>query len=493
MANLPFFGRGSTRRILTVVALLIITFASSAYAAEFRPIISLAQYYTDNLFLLPDELKEADWVTEVRPGIKINHESSRIIFDLDYAYQALFYADNDQFNEGYHQLDSSASVDLVGDELRLFASANATQVNIRPQGTQSPSNIPVTGNRSDANTLSIGPRWTRQLFLGSEIDAYAYTGKTSFDNPLTQDFVPVRVGVTLQPSDPAYRTRYRVNYRYVSLDYEISEAVVNQELNLELARDVSDSTALTALVGLESDLNDPLDDSLSEWRWEVGFNTGTGENSFSAAIGERYFGTNVRVQWLRSSPKNSFSLGYREDPENGDNLDLQRIPTEPTDPDAPPPPPDPDSGLNRRGAPGRFINKRFDTSLSLFGHKTTVTLTGFYEDRISLIEDIPDTDGYGVVFDFSRSLGIRTDFTSNIAWYRRQAFLTDPDTGLQISQGERGNFFVSANLSRLFGTATTIALGVNYDVQEDPGRLTQDFEAVLIMLSLTRAFGRDAN
>jgi len=194
---------------------------------------------------------------------------------------------------------------------------------------------------------------------------------------------------------------------------------------------------------------------------------------------------------VRSSPKKSFSLSYREDPSNGDYLDLQRIPTEPTEPDAPAPPPDPDSGLNRRGAPGRFINKRFDTSLSFYGHKSTATLTGYYEDRISLIEEVPDTDGYGVILNFTRNLGIKTDFTSSIEWYRRQAFLTDPGTGLEISQGERGNVLVSASLSRLFGTATTIALGVDYDVQEDPGSLAQDYEAILIMLSWTRAFGRD--
>jgi len=138
---LPFFRRGGTQRIFIVVVLLNISFPGSTYAAEFKPIISLGQYYTNNLFLLPDEFKESDWVTEVRPGIEISHESSRIIFDLDYAYQALFYADNNQFNEGYHRLDSSAWVDLIDDNLRLFASANATQVNVRPQGQQTPSNI----------------------------------------------------------------------------------------------------------------------------------------------------------------------------------------------------------------------------------------------------------------------------------------------------------------------------------------------------------------
>lgn len=493
MANLFFLRRGGIRRIFSVVVFLNIAISYSAYAAEFEPSINLAGYYTNNLFLLPDELRESDWVTQLRPGIVINHESSRIIFNFDYALQALFYANNDQFDEVFNQLDSSAWVDLVGDELVLFASANVTQVNVRPGEPLANTNIPVTGNRSDANILTVGPRWTRRLFLGSEIDAYVYTGKASFDAADTQDVVPVRVGVTLQPYDSAHRTRYRVAYNYVSLDYDISGDIKNQELSVELARDVSESTALTALVGLESDLEDLSDDSLSEWRWEAGFNTGAGDNTLSASFGHRYFGDNFRVAWARSSAKRRFTLTYREFPSNSDFLDIQRIPTEPADPDALPPPPDPDSGLNRRGAAGRFINKRFDTSLSFYGYKNTMTLTAFFDDRVSLIEDTPDVDSFGVIFDFNRSLGVRTDFSSVFSWTRREAFIIDPDTGLESGLGEDDTYNFSATVSHLFGRATTVTLEGRYDMQDDDGNIVRNYDAVLLMLGWTRSFGKDAN
>ena len=78
-------------------------FTAAGATAETRvePRIGVGGVYVSNVTLAPSGQEDDDWVAELKPGISIVHESSLFKLDLDYDLQALFYADNGDYDDQF--------------------------------------------------------------------------------------------------------------------------------------------------------------------------------------------------------------------------------------------------------------------------------------------------------------------------------------------------------------------------------------------------------
>ena len=173
--------------VIAAIALFLMAFPLQVLAVEFGAGIELAEIYTSNLFLDPDDSAQSEFITEIRPFIGLSHDGERIEYDIDYSLQMLIYAGDSDLNGAYSELASLAFVNLIDEVLRFRGLARITQVNIDPQRKVSGGNYNITQNRSDATRWEIGPDWNQSLWGRSEVDSYYYAGNINYEDPNTSD------------------------------------------------------------------------------------------------------------------------------------------------------------------------------------------------------------------------------------------------------------------------------------------------------------------
>jgi uncharacterized protein (PEP-CTERM system associated) len=345
-------GSALSRFIAIVFGLFGIMPTDVGLAADIDFDILLSENYTSNLFLQPEEVAVSDFVTRISPGVDLTHEGNGLDAHIVYTYEALFYADNSEFNEDFHELDSDALVDFIGDELQLAGRAVYAQVNIDPSRPQTSSNIPVTGNRGNASYWDIGPDWQRKLPFNSEIYADYRYGQVNYDDPESQDVDSQRVSLELASDQSTGDSlTYRIQYAYWLLDYETSGDIRDQGITFTLRQEINENFGLVGLVGSESDFRDPRDGSLSQSQWEVGSDYSDGGLYLLAAVGERYFGTTFRLSASQQISSWQFTASYSEAPGTTESIRLTELSK---DSDVEPFPEAPPPGLDEPGSAATF-------------------------------------------------------------------------------------------------------------------------------------------
>jgi hypothetical protein len=123
-----------------------------------RPRISLAQMYSDNIRLTATDEKAA-LVTEVRPGISINSNSSRGNLDLNYSLQGIYNAQGDSGVDIYNQLQMDADCEFVRNNFFVESAVSIGQQNSSNRRIVS-DNISGGEASSTITTFMLSPYWT---------------------------------------------------------------------------------------------------------------------------------------------------------------------------------------------------------------------------------------------------------------------------------------------------------------------------------------------
>lgn len=440
--------------------------------------VSLTEFYSDNIFLLSKELQEADFVTIIRPQLGFNHEGNQSEVNIDYVYEALFYKDDSDFNEDYHKLDSDAFVNLIGNELKLAGQAVYTQYDVDPTKQLANSNIPITGNRSNAFSWRIGPDWIRKIPFDSQIDVKYRYGQVDYDAEKSQDVNSQRLimGLSSDP-DVASSMTYELEYNYWILDYETSGEVREQRVAFTLRQEINETTNVFGRVGSESDIRDPQDGSLSQSAWEVGSNYANGDFSVLAAVGERYFGTTYRLNISQLLANFRLSASYSEQPGTTESFYLAEIPVDSEDDLVLEPPP---PGLDEPGSAATFIRKRADGGIGWRGHRLGANLVVWWDERRDLVapDDNPETrtttNSIGSSLAFTWQVGTRTTTRLWTTWANRETTSVARDDT---------TWSVGATVGYDLGRYTTLGSGVGYSRST-----ANDYEEFHASVSISRKF-----
>src|SRR5436190_20232412 len=81
-------------RLLSLSFALPAVICCPAWAAtwEIVPTVRVSETYTDNVSLTPDAAKQADWVTQLVPGISLTATGRRLRLNASYTPQLIYYA-----------------------------------------------------------------------------------------------------------------------------------------------------------------------------------------------------------------------------------------------------------------------------------------------------------------------------------------------------------------------------------------------------------------
>jgi uncharacterized protein (PEP-CTERM system associated) len=273
------------------------------------------QTYTDNLFLVADDSKESDWVTQVIPAILISGTGPRLRFNLNYAPEATYYArglnDNQVFNRG----NAFGLAELAKQLLFVEAGASVNQYDVSPQGPFTTSNINVTGNRATVANYFASPYVRR---VGAEIDAearFTYSVVRSEDTPELSNSTADRVNLRLA-SGSAYKVlTWDLAYSSENIRYDETQQDTEIEVTTANARRLITYTfGLTAQAGYDYYKRGVVIPASEGPSWSAGFDwTPSPRTRLAAAGGQRFYGDTYFFDFKHRTRLTTWSASYNQD------------------------------------------------------------------------------------------------------------------------------------------------------------------------------------
>jgi uncharacterized protein (PEP-CTERM system associated) len=122
------------------------------------PQISFRETWSDNVTLAPDASARSGWITDVTPGLRIEHTGARVRAFLDYRLHSLYYSNDSNLDKRQQFLDAAATIEAV--EQRVFIDGIATITNQRrtPFGAAvAPDSAGADNNRVETRAVQFAP------------------------------------------------------------------------------------------------------------------------------------------------------------------------------------------------------------------------------------------------------------------------------------------------------------------------------------------------
>jgi uncharacterized protein (PEP-CTERM system associated) len=280
------------------------------------PTLSVAESYTDNVFLAPDPLRQSDWVTQVIPGISITAKGARLRFDAKYAPEILYYANTTREENVFHRGNAVGTLEIAEELLFLEGGAGINQYEISLLGPLTTSNVNITGNRATAATAYVSPHLLRDF--GSTVRAEArYTYSAWKSDEEQRGVLPdndAQSVVLRLASGPAYRLlTWGVAYSGESIKYETRQETTSEVLTANARHLVTDTVGLLAQVGYERyDTGAPA--PLEGPRWSAGFEWApTPRTRLVATAGQRLDDETYGLEFRHRTGRTTWSATYAED------------------------------------------------------------------------------------------------------------------------------------------------------------------------------------
>ena len=495
-------GASLRRRGRCAAAALLVIAAGTTPAAEeqttegrkegwaFEPKVSLAGIYSDNVSLAPPGSEEDELVMQLAPSIALTRASERLDVAFNYGLQSLSYQNESDRDETFHQADAFVLAELVRSHFFVEVNSALSQQIVDPEGAFTPSNIPLTANRTDSVDGELAPYWLQPLGGVGDLELRYERGAVRYDDP-----PPALAEVRLQDLDrqqgivrltsPARRTgtTWGLNYRYDRQEFEDFSEVEFEEASAELGYKVSHSVRVFAIGGKESDWQEhrsaaELDDPF----WEAGLAYVTPErDDLYVSIGERTFGTALKLTWLHTFRGVVAHLRYFEQPSTNaqTRFDGYGAPLQVTE-----------AGLDRPDDASVFLRKRFESGVTLDRGRSVWTLELYGEERSDRVDDPADPLRLGTERSRGTSagwrwqVGSRTDLDLGADWARSEF---DDGRDFDLVHGH-----VAAHYS--LGTHTGLRLTLERASRGgDPGRVTSpgdiaNYEENRVSLFIERTF-----
>ena len=358
-------------------------------AAEnsFEPYFGLDLMWLDNLNLAgPGEAKQEDYIAQVTPGLRLNHQGQRFNAYLDYQLQALFYQDDSDLNDVLHNANLSADITAVEDWFVVGLDGSYFQSLVDPERPQNANNLFNVGNTSDTAAGRITPE-LRHRFGGVQLDALYSVGIVDYREDsdaatLLDDSRNDEGSAQLSSADKEAPVTWVARYEYQHTDYDISLPFEYERALAEIGVRVASGLRLIGRGGSESDPFDvPSDGGLEESFWAAGFLWRRGERFELRVLGgERFFGTSWEALLRSKGRVLQLELGYDELPTTQTQQVAMRDVQAP-DPALPPQPIPPDAALFGRATSEIYLLKRAHAQLTAVGRLTRIGVDVSAEKR----------------------------------------------------------------------------------------------------------------
>lgn len=362
---------------IATAPVLLFALAQPAAAADWNvaPRVEAGQAYTSNVDATLEE--SSDWITEVTPGLAVTAEAPDYDARLDYRYQSLWYADESDLDDHFHQLDSSGQLRLLEEDLTVDVRASYDQQNVDPERSVGVGNLVRGENRTDVGRYQIVPTYAASLTDGFDTQttvSYSIVDYRNTDDrdDEVDDSVQTAAYLLLGDLKDPGRFDWQLDYQYSDTNYDDSESYKYQRAGGQVGWAIAPRTRWLVAAGMESDIeDDPFDGDLDEWFWNTGLTWNPTDNqSLEVRGGERYYGTSFAFSWRRETNRLTLSAGYTEEAvtaniaQFGDDFDSIISPDR-----------------RARATADIYLRRRFTSDVRYKTAKSVFSLGTFYEDR----------------------------------------------------------------------------------------------------------------
>lgn len=415
------------------------------------PTLTLAGNYTDNVTLAPAGQEEAEFVTQVAPGISIRGNSQRNVLLLDYRLQGLLYSEDSRRNAVFNQLQADTTSKVLGDFLFFDTSATIAQRIVDATRVVS-SNFTDNENLSDVFAVSFSPH-VRHAFGSTALGALRYNyGVVDFESEQQSDSdSDIQQLSGLLESGPAFtRVDWALSYDHDRFDFANNDQVVLEEASLEVGYLLIPALRLFASGGFEN--IDTTDSTLIEPDgaiWDAGVSWAVSpRTTLTGSYGDRFFGERFFGQLTHETTRSSWSVEYSEDVTTVTEAELVEPVFLRNDPFGNPLLRGRISAggiVNPTVEPDPFVERSFSSSLALRFGRTTFQLTVFDQRREFITSvDTEQVRGFRSNLEWRFAGASELEFFGQ--WLTRDLITTAPDE-IIWQAGARYNRLIRPNLT----------------------------------------------
>lgn len=295
-------------------AALLLSSYSNAAEWEVLPRLNLRETYSDNLGLIRNNTRTGDFVTQINPGLSVTGVARRFSLDASYTMNNLIYAEASNFNRTRHQLNATATTEILEDLFFVDGRARISQQNISLLGPQSFDNVNVTGNRADVRTFSISPylRHRFQNFASGELRYTRSLVSSNANSLFNSNGDSFSAGLN---SGTAFQTlSWGVTYSNQMVHFDRNDRTVEMERSIaNLGYRITPQFGLTASGGYERNSFISIRGNPSSPTWTVGFYWNPSERtSIVANAGQRFFGDTYYVLANHRTRMTVWNVSYNE-------------------------------------------------------------------------------------------------------------------------------------------------------------------------------------
>ncbi len=473
-ASIQMFLSRRSLSCLSGVAFVLAPLIASTAEFDIQPRISLGQFWTDNVALAADGLDESEWITEVRPGLRLTVEGPQFSGDLNYEMQILKFDDYDDLDEVFNQLDAKGNLEVIPDSTFVDAFARYDQQNVSTGGRLAFSNLFETDNRTDYTVFGLSPYHTGTWGSWGEslvrLTAYGVRYNNTDDGAVEpEDSDNLKFSAALGSPEGAPGLNCGASGSYTSTDFDNADKFKYAQALVDMSVPVGFRSRLTGTVGKESDVAEDISEGgLDETVWLLGFIWKPSDlQSLEVRGGDRFYGTAWEASWQRRGSKGELTVDYTEDPTTSsgvvgeDDLFVPGLPTI-------------DIGsLDSRV----FLQKRLSGRASYELARSVISARVYSDEREYFDLEGGEEDGLGFTLSFDWGVATRTRVGASVTFENRDL------------EGNREDDYGEFNLrvTRQINRVLSAELGLMHFYRDS--NIEEDYDANMVSLQLVASFG----
>lgn len=270
------------------------------------PSLTVTETYTDNVALTPSNRKEADLITAVIPGVRIEGNGARAKLSLNYRRHQVLYAGDSDRNSSQNFLSAIGSLEAVERWLFLDAGGTITQQAISAFGSQPTVTENVNANRSETRTYYISPYARGRIGSAAEYEVrYRLTTTSSSANTLSDSDVSDWTGVMKSPTRGA-TFGWALDAKRQTTHFDVRRTLELTHVRGTLLYHFDPELTLSLLGGQESNnyLSQTTEDKIT---YGAGFEwTPTPRTRVAGTAEKRFFGDSHHFILAHRTPRSSW-------------------------------------------------------------------------------------------------------------------------------------------------------------------------------------------
>ena len=408
-----FYRYSKHQKIIRAIIILLAVVTCLEVRAEITPTLEAYIHYNDNVSLDSPGLEKQSIITELKPGLLIEHDGRRFDAHIDYDVQFLNFSGDVDDNKTYQHLFADTTTMFVPELVYLDARATYSQQFVDPLGTISLDNLSLTDNIADVSTYTISP-YVRQRYGVTATGDYriGYENLTYHGNEtISQSDTEIQTASATIDSGPRFDDLgWRLFYSYRNVKPDNNLDTTFQRSYLSLNYRVRPKFRVIGDIGYEDNKYAQVDDSEipSGKYWAVGFGWNPSiRTSMEAKVGERFFGSTGSFIFNHRTRQTTWQIEYLEDILSTAQLQVDYE----NDPLLPPNP------IFSQTVQVVFL-ERFAFTFTATTAKTE-TRFRMYNDIRTYQEDNEEEEVSGAVLDWRWRFLARTSAIFNAQWYRQ--------------------------------------------------------------------------